>query len=42
MTLLAEAGGSVKMGDEIRAPLYPVTPELRAKIKSTMKESGLL
>jgi 4-hydroxy-tetrahydrodipicolinate synthase len=42
MALLASAGGSVKMGEEIRAPLYPVTPALREKIRVTMKESGLL
>jgi hypothetical protein len=42
MTLLAEAGGSVQMGEEIREPLYPVTPALRDKIRVTMKESGLL
>jgi 4-hydroxy-tetrahydrodipicolinate synthase len=42
MTLLAEKGGSVQMGEEIREPLYPVTPGLRDKIRATMKESGLL
>jgi 4-hydroxy-tetrahydrodipicolinate synthase len=42
MALLAEAGGSVKMGEEIRAPLYPVTPGLREKLARTMKEGGLL
>jgi 4-hydroxy-tetrahydrodipicolinate synthase len=43
MTILAEAGkGSVHMGEEIREPLYPVTPALREKLRATLKESGLL
>jgi 4-hydroxy-tetrahydrodipicolinate synthase len=41
MTILAEAGGSVHMGEEIREPLYPVAPALREKIRGVMKESGL-
>ena len=42
MALLAEAGGSVQMGEEIREPLYVASPALREKIRVTMKESGLL
>jgi 4-hydroxy-tetrahydrodipicolinate synthase len=42
MAMLAEAGGSVKMTDEVREPLYPVTPALRDKLRATLKESGLL
>jgi 4-hydroxy-tetrahydrodipicolinate synthase len=42
LTILAEAGGSVQMGEDIRAPLYPVTPALREKLKATLQASGLL
>jgi 4-hydroxy-tetrahydrodipicolinate synthase len=44
LAMLAEAGGSgrVMMTDEVRAPLYPISPALRERIRQALKDSGLL